>query len=61
MKYKIEYMKDGSEISTYRNVTLVGKFPNFEEADPNKGFQALNEDGKPRRFCYWKTVAVTAE
>ena len=61
MKYKIEYRKNGSEISIYRNVELVGKFPNFEEADSNKGFQAVNKDGEPRRFCYWKTVAVTAE
>ena len=49
MKYKIEYRKNGSEISIYRNVELVGKFPNFEEADPNKGFQAVNEDGEPVR------------
>ena len=44
MRYKIEYRKNGSEIDIYRNVMLVGKFPNFEEGDPNKGFQALNEE-----------------
>jgi len=38
-----------------------GKFPNFEEGDPNKGFQALNEDNEPRRFCYERVVAIEAE
>ena len=46
---------------SYRNVMLVGKFPNFEEGDPNKGFQALNEDNEPRRFCYERVVAIEAE
>ena len=61
MKYQIEYMKDGHEISIYKNVQLVGKFPNLAERDPNKGFQAINEHGEPRRFCYWKTVSITAQ
>ncbi|MDA7676365.1 hypothetical protein N8584_00070 [bacterium] len=61
MKYKIEYRKNGLEIDTYRNVILIGKFPNFEEGDPNKGFQALNEDNEPRRFCYERVVAIEAE
>ena len=61
MKYQIEYMKDGHEISIYKNVQLVGKFPNLSESNPNKGFQAVNEHGEPRRFCYYKTVSITAQ
>ena len=61
MKYQIEYMKDGFEISIYKNVQLVGKFPNLSERDPNKGFQAINEHGEPRRFCYDKTVSIIAQ
>jgi len=61
MKYQIEYLKDGKEVTIYNNVQLVGKFPNLEEGDPNKGFQAINEDGEARRFCYWKTVSVIAQ
>ena len=61
MKYQIEYMKDGYEISIYKNVQLVGKFPNLAERDPNKGFQAINELGEPRRFCYNKTVSIIAQ
>ena len=54
-------MKDGHEISIYKNVQLVGKFPNLAERDPNKGFQAINELGEPRRFCYHKTVSIIAQ
>ena len=54
-------MKDGHEISIYKNVQLVGKFPNLAERDPNKGFQAINEHGEPRRFCYHKTVSIIAQ
>ena len=61
MKYQIAYKKIGNEISIYNNVQLVGKFPNLAERDPNKGFQAINADGEPRRFCYDKTVSITAQ
>mgnify|MGYP001274728169 FL=1 len=61
MKYQIAYKKDGHEISIYKNITLTGKFPNLAERDPNKGFQAINEHGEPRRFCYDKTVYITAQ
>ena len=60
MKLKVRYRKDG-QIETYNNVTLVGKFPNITEGVRNKGFQVINEDGEPRRFCYESVVSVEAE
>ncbi|MDC0308898.1 hypothetical protein OAL38_00475 [bacterium] len=60
MKLKVRYQKDG-QIETYSNVTLVGKFPNITEGVRNKGFQVINEDGEPRRFCYHSVVSVEAE
>ena len=60
MKLKVRYRKDG-QIETYSNVTLVGKFPNITEGVRNKGFQVINSDGEPRRFCYHSVVSVEAE
>jgi hypothetical protein len=60
MKVQIKYRKDG-QIETYTNVTLVGKFPNLNEGIRNKGFQVINGDGEPRRFCYESVVAIEAE
>ena len=60
MKLKVRYRKDG-QIETYNNVTLVGKFPNITEGVRNKGFQVINSDGEPRRFCYESVVSVEAE
>ena len=60
MKLKVRYRKDG-QIETYNNVTLVGKFQNITEGIRNKGFQVINEDGEPRRFCYESVVTVDVE
>ena len=60
MKLKVRYRKDG-QIETYNNVTLVGKFPNITEGVRNKGFQVINEDGEPRRFCYESVVTIEVE
>ena len=50
MKYRLEYVKN-NEVETYENVSLVGSFANFtEDGKSNVGFQALNEEGEPRRF-----------
>ena len=60
MKVQIKYWKDG-QVQTYSNITLVGKFPNLNEGIRNKGFQVINSDGEPRRFCYESVVAIEAE
>ena len=60
MKVTVKYNKKG-EIITYNNVTLCGKFPNLAEGIKNKGFQVLNENNEPRRFCYGNVISVEAE
>ena len=60
MKVQIKYRKNG-QIETYSNITLVGKFPNLTEGIRNKGFQVINSEGVPRRFCYESVVAVEVE
>ena len=59
MKYRLEYVKN-NEVETYENVSLVGSFANFtEDMKSNVGFQALNEDGEPRRFRYDAVKEIT--
>jgi len=59
MKYRLEYIKN-NEVETYENVSLVGSFANFtEDMKSNVGFQALNEDGEPRRFRYDAVKEIT--
>jgi len=59
MKYKLQYWKD-NELETYENVSLVGSFANFtEDGKSNVGFQALNEEGEPRRFRYDAVKEIT--
>ena len=60
MKYQIAYKKIGNEISIYKNVQLVGKFPNLSERDPNKGFQAINEHINPVLGWGWLIAAMLA-
>ena len=59
MKYRLEYIKN-NEVETYENVSLVGSFANFtEDMKSNVGFQALNEDGEPRRVRYDAVKEIT--
>jgi hypothetical protein len=59
MKYRLEYVKN-NEVETYENVSLVGSFANFtEDGKSNVGFQALNEEGEPRRFRYDAVKEIT--
>ena len=59
MKYRLEYVKN-NEVETYENVSLVGSFANFtEDMKSNVGFQAINEDGEPRRFRYDAVKEIT--
>ena len=59
MKYKLQYWKN-NELETYKNISLVGSFANFtEDMKSNVGFQALNEDGEPRRFRYDTVKEIT--
>ena len=60
MKLKVRYRKDG-QIETYNNLKLIGKFSNITEGVRNKGFQVINSDGEPRRFCYESVVAIEVE
>ena len=53
LKYKLTYLKDWKELITYENLELVGSFDNWtDDGASNVGFQAINSEGKPRRFRY---------
>jgi hypothetical protein len=59
MKYRLKYLKN-NEVETYRNISLVGSFANFtEDGKSNVGFQAINEEGEPRRFRYDGVKEIT--